>query len=273
MRTRNLAITVALLGAGSTLWLAHGLAADAAEKPAAKGAVVKKTAARMAPAKPSNKPMPRFVSAETVETLRALRRGGPPPLLQPLAAGEPLPDEMPGLPGADPNAAAAFVPPTPQTKKGDLLAQVFPRPVTPARLRPAAKPIIPRWVRYPLEWQLAGMSIGSRVLNKDRYNRIDRYCLMAVHGSPTAIVVPGAGAVSQQPPEIATLFPGSELPGWAQAINVSLDNNHVEWLYNRGTYAMGFVADRFGFIDAIIVAGVYSPIANTQMEDRCTPFA
>jgi hypothetical protein len=58
-----------------------------------------------------------------------------------------------------------------------------------------------------------------------------------------------------------------ELPGWAGAITVGLDGNHVEWLYNRGSYAMGFVVDRLGFVDAIVVAGISSDIARTQLED------
>jgi hypothetical protein len=30
---------------------------------------------------------------------------------------------------------------------------------------------------------------------------------------------------------------------------------------------MGFVVDRLGFVDAIVVAGIYAPIAKTQLED------
>jgi hypothetical protein len=75
----------------------------------------------------------------------------------------------------------------------------------------------------------------------------------------------------QTPPEAASLFPqverGGGLPGWALAVTVKLDNNHVQWLYNRGTYSMGFVVDRLGFVDAIIVAGIESDITRTQLED------
>src|SRR5688500_4562247 len=111
MRNRNLAVVVTLLAAGGTLRLCPWPTANAAEKPAGTKKAVAKTAAKAgaksAPAKPALKPLPRFVSAQTIETLRALRGGGPPPVLQPLANGEPLPDAVPGLPGADPNAADA----------------------------------------------------------------------------------------------------------------------------------------------------------------------
>jgi hypothetical protein len=160
---------------------------------------------------------------------------------------------------------------------GARLAQgpPIPAPLAPARPRPRApRTVTPRWVRYPLEFQLCGVGLGMKAVDKDRFNRIDRYGLFAIHGNPTAIVVPTAGGgsvtVNQQPPEVASFFaddPGAGLPNWASAITVQLDNNHVEWLYRRDTYAMGFVVDRLGYVDAIVVAGVYSPIARTQLED------
>ncbi len=61
-------------------------------------------------------------------------------------------------------------------------------------------------------------------------------------------------------------FPDTQqggFPDWASAVTVRLDGNHVEWLYKRDTYSMGFVVDRLGFVDAIVVAGTASPIANT----------
>jgi hypothetical protein len=77
--------------------------------------------------------------------------------------------------------------------------------------------------------------------------------------------------VQQTPPLAGSeLFPTTQnggLPDWASAITVQLDNNHVQWLYKRDTYAMGFVVDRLGFVDAIVVAGIESPIARTQLED------
>ena len=189
-------------------------------------------------------------------------------------------------------------------KAYDRYAQNFPRPVAPASpgAYAPATPTLPKWVRYPLEFQLAGIGLGTRAVDKDRFNRIDRYGLFALHGNPTAVVravesaaaatgeggaapdaagADGGGAaaapannnltVLQQPPEIAALFPGTSpqggLPAWALAVTVQLDQNHVQWLYKRDTYAMGFVVDRLGFVDAIIVAGERSDISNTQLED------
>ena len=65
-------------------------------------------------------------------------------------------------------------------------AQLFPRPVAPASpgAYASAKPTIPKWVRYPLEFQLAGIGLGTRAVDKDRFNRIDRYGLFALHGNP-----------------------------------------------------------------------------------------
>ena len=77
--------------------------------------------------------------------------------------------------------------------------------------------------------------------------------------------------LNQQPPGVAALFPQSSqfggLPDWALAVTVDLKAGEVEWLYKRETYAMGFVVDRLGFCEAIIVAGIQSPIARTQQED------
>ncbi len=197
-------------------------------------------------------------------------------LAQAPRAGQPLPPAAPraGQPrGAQPRpparpAARPAARPTPRIPAPGL--GLAPYSVTAART-PA--PTIPRWVRYPLEFQLCGIGIGTRAVDKDRYNRIDRYGLFAMHGNPTAVVVPTAGGgvtIQQQPPAVASLFPAEQqegLPDWAGAITVGLDNNHVEWLYNRETFSMGFVVDRLGFVDAIVAAGIYSPIAKTQLED------
>ncbi len=287
-------------------------------------------------------PMPRYVSLKTADTLRRLR-GTALPVLAPLENGKPLPASMPSLPGARAQSMDAAVrkiarltnnpigvPPA----RPERFAQAFPRPIPPARLRRATV-TTPRWVRYPLEFQLCGIGIGTRAVDKDRFNRIDRYGLFAMHGNPTAVVVseppaatggglggaggglggaggglmgagmpgggapgmgmPGAGAPTmgapgglgglgtttttttssvtvQQTPPIAGagLFPGGandSLPDWASAITVPIDDNHVEWLYKRENYAMGFVVDRLGYVDAIVVAGTESPIARTQLED------
>lgn len=233
--------------------------------------------------------------------------------LQPIVQGRSLKVPMRDLlNGARPDFGAK-VPTKSGLKKVESkrFAQAFPRPVAPAspgRYPTVRANVIPKWVRYPLEFQLAGIGIGTRAVDKDRFNRIDRYGLFALHGNPTAVVRtlpqavvaggaeggaggaagaapggaggPGAAAAAepqtanltlfQQPPELATLFPPSQqggLPAWALAITVELDNNHVEWLYKRDTYAMGFVVDRLGFVDAIIVAGLQSDIARTQLED------
>ena len=194
--------------------------------------------------------------------------------------GRPLPPAAPKAGAPKPKAA------NPKAGKAGgakpvgpaIPAPAIPAPatgLTPYVVKPARnpEPVIPRWVRYPLEFQLCGIGIGSRAVDKDRFNRIDRYGLFAMHGNPTAVVVPTAGGgvtIQQQPPEVASLFPSEQqggLPDWAGAITVGLDNNHVEWLYNRDTYSMGFVVDRLGFVDAVVVAGIYAPIAKTQMED------
>lgn len=290
-------------------------------------------------------PMPRYVSLKTADTLRRLRANALPPVLAPLENGKPLPPSMATLPGARAQNVDQAVRkvarltknpvsvPSAQPVKLERFAQAFPRPIPPARLR-RAQVTTPRWVRYPLEFQLCGIGIGTRAVDKDRFNRIDRYGLFAMHGNPTAVVVaeaqpaaggagglggaggglggaggggimgagmpgmgmPGMGGptmgapgglgglpgtttttttssvtVQQTPPVAgAGLFPGSSngsLPDWASAITVPIDDNHVEWLYKRENYAMGFVVDRLGYVDAIVVAGTESPIARTQLED------
>lgn len=197
------------------------------------------------------------------------QKGEPSPVLQPFVHGETVDKPMAGL----------LTHPTDEKNAKDTRYAQVPPPanrVAPAKPKAAAKPktVIPKWVRYPLEFQLAGIGLGSRAVDKDNRNRIDRYGLFAIHGNPTAIVVPtstgGSVSVNQQPPEVAALFPGSEnghLPSWAAAVTVQLDSGHVEWLYRRETYSMGFVVDRLGYVDAIVLAGTHSPIGKTQLED------
>jgi hypothetical protein len=262
--------------------------------------------AEAAPAKPaasasvkaSAKPLPRYVSLETLKRLQ--KQHDPrliPAALQPLIDGKSLKGQdrrdlitdpplvlvnsktkdMEVTVEADAAVAegASDAAVTTTSMDGERIAQVIPPPVRPATpRRTPARTVMPRWVRYPLEFQLLGIGLGTKAVDKDKYNRIDRYGLFAIHGNPTAVVVPTAGGgavqVNQQPPEVARIFPnsgGDYLPDWASAITVQLDNNHVEWLYRRDTYSMGFVVDRLGFVDAIVVAGVYSPIARTQLED------
>jgi hypothetical protein len=229
------------------------------------------------------------------------------PVLQPYWEGHALKKPMHNL-----LSGPAFDAPTKKMASAPerkLFAQAFPRPVPPAGIRRGAvRPnSVPKWVRYPLEFQLCGIGLGTRAVDKDRFNRIDRYGLFALHGNPTAVVravgggtaaapagggegadpaAGGGGAagaattttvtqgtnvtLQQTPPELTSLFPGAQqggTPDWALAITVQLDNNHVEWLYKRDTYAMGFVVDRLGFVDAVIVAGIQSDIARTQLED------
>ncbi len=268
-------LAVAAVPLGST----PGIATASPKKPVAKKVIAKKPVAK-APAAST-----RYLSLAELKKLQRARQAEPLPVLTPLIDGKSLKGrDMKDLAtnppivvahakvagseaGISADAGAASM-------DGQRLAQVFPPSVTPAPIRRTpARPVTPKWVRYPLEFQLAGIGLGTKAVDKDRFNRIDRYGLFALHGNPTAVVVPTAGGtvtVNQQPPEVASLFPGDPgggLPDWAAAITVQLDNNHVQWLYRRETYSMGFVVDRLGFVDAIVVAGVFSPIARTQLED------
>ena len=274
-------LAVAAMPLGST----PGAAVAAPKKPVAQKTAAKTPAAKK-PAAPS-----RYLSLAELKKVQKARKAEPLPVLQPMLEGKSLKgrdmkdlatnppiiiahakvaETEAGL-SADPGAGE---PTGASSLDGQRLAQAFPPSVTPAPIRRTpARPVTPKWVRYPLEFQLAGIGLGTKAVDKDRFNRIDRYGLFALHGNPTAVVVPTAGGtvtVNQQPPEVASLFPGDPgggLPDWAAAITVQLDNNHVQWLYRRDTYSMGFVVDRLGFVDAIVVAGVFSPIARTQLED------
>ncbi len=302
-------------------------------------------------AKISTVNLPRYVSLATIKKLRRQNPIEPGAALQPMLGGQPISVPMrdlltgPGLAlpplapakakiqnrvNAQRSARAGRT--TRATRELPRFAQAFPRPIapaSPASLRAARNNATPKWVRYPLEFQLAGIGLGTRAVDKDRFNRIDRYGLFALHGNPTAVVTsvggdtgggaaggaapggapaggaapagggrggrgglaggPAGGAeggdaggapaggggtnvtLPQTPPETAALFPqaqiGGGLPDWALAVTVKLDNNHVEWLYKRETYAMGFVVDRLGFVDAVVVAGLSSDITRTQLED------
>lgn len=276
---------VALAAVGASLLSTAGSANTKATTVKAKATVAAKTSA----AAPKKTAAPsRYVSLAELKKIQAQRARDPKvrqpqPVLQPLIDGK-------SLAGRDMQDLATNPPVVMVRAKmqemeagveadagmdGERLAQAFPQPVRPAAVRRTpARPVTPRWVRYPLEFQLAGIGLGTKAVDKDRFNRIDRYGLFAIHGNPTAVVVPSAGGgvvtVNQQPPEVASLFPGDPgggLPDWASAITVQLDNNHVQWLYRRQSYSMGFVVDRLGFVDAIVVAGNFSPIARTQLED------
>jgi len=174
------------------------------------------------------------------------------------------------------------------------------------------------WVRYPFEFQLCGVSLGDKVLDRETGNYVLRYCLFRVHGNPTAVVVGSGGlAPAQTPPggvgagggggeaammggagggggmggpgggmggpgggmggpgggegggggQAQAVSAGGPAPAWALAAWVAVDENHCEWLYQRDTYTMGFVVDRLGFIDQIVVAGTQCKIAATQLGD------
>jgi hypothetical protein len=270
-------LTAGLVVCGAST-LASARAAEAPKRATPKPAVKAQAA----------QPLPRYVSLETLKKLQ--KQHDPrniPAALQPFIDGKSLngqdrhdlisdpPLVLVSAKTPDIEAAGAADAAVGEGMDGQRLAQAIPRPVPPAKPRRTAAPkaVTPRWVRYPLEFQLLGIGLGTKAVDKDKFNRIDRYGLFAIHGNPTAVVVPTASGgvqVSQQPPEVTSLFPDDPnggLPAWAAAITVQLDNNHVEWLYRRDTYSMGFVVDRLGYVDAIVVAGVYSPIARTQLED------
>lgn len=271
------------------------------------------------------KALPRFLSLREIKTLRELRAARPKTMADPLLPilapqrldGKGLPKSLSNLPllgkkvgEKDYQTLTRTSAQRRTTRRTVRRNPAFPAPLPPAVIARAPRTTTPRWVRYPLEFQLAGVGLGTLAVNKDRYNRIDRYGLFAMHGNPTAIVAPigspsssgagaGAGAgsgegrgaggggqtasesggiaatpqtltIGQQPPEYSPRFGLSQngtVPAWANACIVDLDENHVEWLYNRGTYAMGFVVDRLGYVDGIVVAGTQSNIANTQLED------
>lgn len=271
---------------------APGVCTPLLANPTAKKAVAKKAPPAKSTASKSNPasiPSSRYLSLPDLKKLQAQRKKegkvGGLPVLQPLIDGKSLKGrDMRDLATNPPiisvhakmSEVEAGVDAGATTMNGERLAQAFPTGgVAPATVsRTPRRPVTPRWVRYPLEFQLGGIGLGTKAVDKDRFNRIDRYGLFAIHGNPTAVVVPTVGGgsvtVNQQPPEVASLFPddpGGGLPDWAAAITVQLDNNHVQWLYRRENYSMGFVVDRLGYVDAIVVAGIQSPIARTQLED------
>ena len=293
------------------LSVAHSGAAPAAKS--AKSGVKTQANAKIAPpADATHLPLDQI---KAIQRQRAKNGNVPGAALEPVIGGQPINLPMRDLlSGPTPDLGGKVKDKNGNWKKVDpkayqRYAQNFPRPVAPASPRnyAPATPTLPKWVRYPLEFQLAGIGLGTRAVDKDRFNRIDRYGLFALHGNPTAVVraipqaatggeggaapapggglgIPGSGAggaaaeptntnltLLQQPPEITSLFPGASpqggLPDWALAVTVELDQNHVQWLYKRDTYAMGFVVDRLGFVDAVIVVGTQSDISRTQLED------
>ena len=306
-------------------WSAANSGAAPAAKSAAKPAVKTQAHAKAMP--PANADYLPLDQIKAIQRQRANAGQVPGAALQPMINERPinvpmrdlLSGPVPDLGGKVPDGKGGWKKVDP--KAYDRYAQNFPRPVPPASVRnfAPATPTLPKWVRYPLEFQLAGIGLGTRAVDKDRFNRIDRYGLFALHGNPTAVVravesaaagggadgggspggsggsggsrggIPGGGApggegggaaaaptntnltLLQTPPEVTSLFPPTSpqggLPAWALAVTVQLDQNHVEWLYKRDDYQMGFVVDRLGFVDAVIVAGTKSDISSTQLED------
>jgi uncharacterized membrane protein YgcG len=315
----RLLLATSLFAVPVALWSLSALAAPSKTKANSKSAKTRLAAlpgAKRRPAAKPSAPLPDFLPLSTLKQLRKEGRIESFPVLQPTWEGHalktPMRDLLSGptfdVPVIKTSAKQSNAKQSKRTMDGTRLAQAFPRPIapaSPAALRRASTSIAPRWVRYPLEFQLAGIGLGTRAVDKDRFNRIDRYGLFAMHGNPTAVVrqidkafLTGRGATSgaggggggggdagggggdtvvgsltlqQTPPESTSLFPSSQarggLPDWALAVTVQLDNNHVEWLYKRDNYSMGFVVDRLGFVDAIIVAGFSSDITRTQLED------
>jgi len=293
-RLANGAAALLLSGACAGLAASHfpAEAEPVAKAPVAKTAAmvqkatgVKATGAKVQPEEETGP----YVSLETIQKWHSTKKAPSAlPILQPLLGGSALSQDEPLM-----NLGTGVIAPAPdgvteitslsqlapehREQARTLLAQAFPVPPAPVRpgngttrpRPPVRKTVIPRWVRYPLEFQLCGISLGTRAVDKDEFNRIDRYGLFAIHGNPTAVVVGGQHTLNQQPPEVNALFETAkgELPGWAGAISVGLPGGHVEWLYNRGAYSMGFVVDRLGFVDAIVVAGIGSDIARPQLED------
>ncbi|HEX8835146.1 MAG TPA: hypothetical protein VF719_13140, partial [Abditibacteriaceae bacterium] len=269
---QNRVYNYAVAGIAALALASSSVSAAPAAGKAAPAKTSKSTRLASTGAKPN--PLPRYVSLDTLGTLRALRgEVHAPRLLDP--APPVMPEMMDKKRPVSLDAVARETTKrknagTPKRGAKPVRFAQLPRPVRPASPR-AARPVVPRWVRYPLEFQLCGIGLGTRAVDKDRFNRIDRYGLFAMHGNPTAVVVPsivpaagaagggaaaggapagapGAGAptvgdtttnltVQQQPPLASSIFPGSQdgqLPDWASAVTVELDNNHVQWLYNRG---------------------------------------
>lgn len=207
---------------------------------------------------------------------------------------------------------------------GLWLISVGPRsPVFAHRILDASGKPIPHWVRHPFEFQMCGISLGDKLLDRMAGNVIFRYALIRVHGMPDGLIIGRSATSAQLPPSggggggaggagaggggMAGMGGGMGMgaggpggaggaggpggtegagggtqqfqqqegsegaalvaPPWAMAAWVVLDGNHVEWLYRHDTYVMGFMVDRLGFIDGIVVAGSSCPIARTQMGD------
>jgi len=214
---KHLVLRLALFGAALSAPFALATPRSAsAKRLAAKRAALRRKMARaprqgMARALDQSK-LPRYVSLSTIARLQREYASEPLPSLQPFWKGQPLKRPManlltgptfdlppaPGRPSVRANALK-------KKRRTPRFAQGFPRPLPPAAVpsgrypatnRRGARPIVPQWVRYPLEFQLCGIGLGTKAVDKDRFNRIDRYGLFALHGNPTAVVLPIIGATA-----------------------------------------------------------------------------
>ena len=74
-------------------------------------------------------------------------------------------------------------------------------------------------------------------------------------GAPAAAAAPAGGAAA-----------GADVvPLWAMAVWVDLKADQTEWVYNKGPVVLGFVVDRDGYVDSIVVVGEDCDYARTAM--------
>jgi len=94
---------------------------------------------------------------------------------------------------------------------------------------------------------------------------------------PTGGVPPGPGAFPAGPgapgPGMGEMAGAAGAPGvtvqpfptWALAVWVPITPRQVEWIYNKGPVVLGFVLDRDGYIDHIVVVGEECNYARTAL--------
>lgn len=111
---------------------------------------------------------------------------------------------------------------------------------------------------------LGGISLGDPVTLKDAANFLRKgkklpRTLFGVLGTPAAVVVPATSALHK---ETAARRNGIKSenktvqtpPDWIKGVVYTVPDNHVLWLYRRSGYAMSFLVNRQGTIDAITIA-------------------
>lgn len=130
---------------------------------------------------------------------------------------------------------------------------------------------------------LGNVPLGLRAIN--RHAPLDRNSLVGYLGSPTAVLVDaiekdgkmalaGMGVLQRPPFAGAALIPlgkNQYMPQWAQSIVFPATTDQVEWVYNRGTYAMGFEVTRSGIVDGIVVSGFKGGHTQLLMQDNYQP--